>query len=378
MRKECASAARSGSLAAMLVSWRWAWALLASVGTIGACVVTGEVGYTCDPSVYEEGHLGADGKPDYCHRRDLPDPGGCAIGECLPIPAFWQGPTLLWVGPAGQAPECPTGPTGIFWEGHADLVAPNSCEACTCEPSTGSCALPSMLTASPAVCDPQVMPTIAWNAPSPWDGLCDTAVQLPAGVAKSLTIERLTVVENGCIPGPPVAAKVVSSYWATDVRACHGPGFLPCLDVQSACAPTEDPLDFRVCILKEGTVECPAGPGAVFTEQHVFYQGANDNRACSACSCGPPMASLCKAVVSVYEGGMCGGAVVDQVTVSSLAPVCVDIAPPGQALGSKSAAPSTYAPGVCQPVGGEPSGVATESEATTFCCRPGNVSHPKQ
>jgi hypothetical protein len=199
---------------------------------------------------------------------------------------------------------------------------------------------------------------------------------VPAGVAASLTIAPLAVIENGCMPGPPVAAKMVTAYWATDVRACHGQGFLPCLDTHSACAPIEDPLDFRVCITKEGKHECPTTPGSMFTERHVFYQGVNDDRQCSACSCGPPTGSLCTATVSIYAGGMCGGGIVDQGTVSSVSPRCIDIQPPGQALGSKAAGATSYTPGSCQPMGGEPSGAATESESFTFCCRPKTVSQP--
>ncbi len=363
----------------MFTSWRWAGALLASIGTVGGCMLYGEIGYNCDPSVYEEGHLGADGKPDFCHRRDLPDAGGgCGVGACTKVPLYWDGPTLLWAGPAGQALECPTGPNGIAWEGHDDLVAPNECEICTCAPPTGSCALPSTLTASTKACNIQGGGSASFDAPVPWDGQCDTAIQVPTGVATSLTIAPLTIAESGCMPGPPVAAKMVSAYWTTDARACHGPGFLPCLDSKSVCAPNEDPLDFRVCITHEGKHNCPTGPGDIFTEQHIFYDGIKDDRHCSACTCGPPTGSLCTTMISVYKDadGMCGGPIVDQGTVSSVSPRCIDIQPPGQPLGSKSAGPTTYIPGTCQPMGGKPSGVATESESFTFCCRPSSVSQP--
>ena len=336
----------------------------------------GEIGYNCDPSVYEKGHLGADGKPDFCHRRDLPDAGGCAVGSCTETPLYWDGPALLWSGPAGTAPECPTGPTGIAWDGHADLVAPSKCEACTCEPATGSCALPSTLTASTKACNAQGGGTASFDAPVPWDGQCDTAVQVPANVAVSLTIAPLVLTENGCMPGPPVAAKVVSPYWATDARVCHGPGFLPCLDTASACIPIEDPPEFRVCIAKEGEFECPPTLGSVFTERHIFYQEVNDDRQCSTCTCGAPMGSVCTAVLSVYSSGMCGGFIVDKGGISSENERCIDIQPPGQALGSKSAGPTAYSPGVCPPMGGEPSGVASGSAPSTFCCRPLGVSQP--
>lgn len=363
----------------MVVNWRWAGALLISVGTVGGCVQHGQIGYNCDPSIYEEEHLGPDGQPDPCHRRDLPpNAGGCAVGVCTETPLYWDGPTLLWSGPAGQAPECPTGPTGIAWEGHDDLMAPSECEACTCAPPTGSCTLPSMLTASTQACNIQGGASASFDAPVPWDGQCDTAIQVPTGVATSLTIAPLTVMESGCMPGPSMAAKIVSAYWATDVRACHGPAFVPCLDTESACIPNEDPLDFRVCITTRGEYTCPPTPGSVYTERHIFYNGIKDDRQCSTCTCGPPMGSACTADISIYQGagGTCGGSIVEQLSISSVSSKCVDIQPPGQALGGKSAGPTTYSPGACEPMGGSPSGIATTGESFTFCCRPVSASQP--
>jgi hypothetical protein len=347
--------------------------------TLGGCVVTGEIGYDCDPSIYEEGHLDADGESDFCHRREPPDAGSeCAVGACTKVPLFWAGPRLLWTGPAGQAPECPTGPTGISWEGHADLVAPNECEACTCEPPTGSCALPEALTASTTACNIPGGSSASFNAPIPWDGSCDGAVQIPAGAARSLTIGALTVMENGCMPGPPVAAKVMSWYWATDARACDGPGFSTCQESNWTCTPTEDPLDFRVCVSHEGKLDCPILPDGVFREQYVFYKEVSDDRQCSACTCGPPTGSVCTAMLELYKGAdlTCSGPVLENKLASSEWPVCLDFALPEQALGSKSAGPTTYAPGTCQPMGGDPNGGATEREAYTFCCRPIHHSQP--
>jgi hypothetical protein len=109
-------------------------------------------GYSCkDP---DKGHLGPDGMPDPCHEQDA-DAGGdprCAIGEFVHWQSGWDAPSLVWIGPEDQAPECPQGPTTISYEGRTDLVAPDACEPCTCEPPTGSCALPSTLTASTDVC----------------------------------------------------------------------------------------------------------------------------------------------------------------------------------------------------------------------------------
>ena len=50
-------------------------------------------------------------------------------------------------------------------------------------------------------------------------------------------------------------------------------------------------------------------------------------------------------------------------------PQCFDV-PPGMGLLSKSAKAPTYPPGVCQALGGEPSGEAVPTGPSTFCCLP--------
>jgi hypothetical protein len=204
----------------------------------------------------------------------------------------------------------------------------------------------------------------------PWDGQCDNTTQVPQGVASSLKIDALTMTEKGCAPGPPVAAKVVSLHWDTFARGCdvkipQGP------ITRSRCLP-DDPLPpgFKLCIFYDGESACPGDmPDNMFTEQHVFYQGTDDNRQCSACSCGAPTGSACTAMISIYKNANCS-ALLDQKTVSSADSVCLDIALPGQALGSKSANSTTYLPGTCPPMGGDGSGSAIKTHPATLCCRP--------
>ena len=323
--------------------------------------------YFCDNP--EPDHLGPDGKPDPCHRRDVGVDLECKVGEFVHWTLPWETPTLLWVGPEDQAPECPLGPKSISYKGHADLVAPNLCEACTCEPPTGSCALPSKLTASLAVCVSQVKPTIKWDAPTPWDGTCDSTIQLPDGAAHSLTIDPIAMTENGCAVGPPVAAKVLSSRWDTFALGCDT-GIPPGTLERSICLSEPLPPGFKVCIFYDGERVCPDDiQGNTFTEQHVFYQGVQDDRQCSACSCGAPTGSACTATISIYKNANCS-ALLDQKTIDSSSETCTDIKLPGQALGSKSAGPTTYLPGTCPAMGGDGSGIAIPTNPATLCCRP--------
>jgi hypothetical protein len=45
------------------------------------------------------------------------------VSEFVHWTVWWEAPTLLWVGPEDQAPECPWGLTSDSYEGHADSPA---------------------------------------------------------------------------------------------------------------------------------------------------------------------------------------------------------------------------------------------------------------
>jgi len=202
-------------------------------------------GYTClNP---EKGHRDAQNNPDPCHLNDVGAP-KCDVGDYVHWSIKWEPPTLLWFGPADKVPECPRGQTTISYEAQTDLVALSACEACTCEPPTGSCALPSTLTASATACSMPGGATTSFNAPTPWDGSCDSTTQTPNGASQSLTIDPITITENGCALGSPVAAKVVSLHWDTFALGCdvdlpEGP-----VD-RSRCLPTDIiPQGFALCI----------------------------------------------------------------------------------------------------------------------------------
>jgi hypothetical protein len=345
----------------------WVGALL--VALAGCSIYPVESKYTCTNP--DKGHRGPDGMPDPCHEQDAGAGGdpGCLVGESVHWKYGWDSPSLVWIGPEEKAPECPQGPASIAYEGRTDLVAPILCDACTCEPPTGSCVLPSKLAASPTVCSMPGPPTISFDAPMPWDGQCDSTNPVPAGVAHSLTIGPLTMTENGCATGPSIPAKVVSLHWDTFARACDMPWPRGSLD-RTVCIP-DDPIPpgFALCIFHETEIDCPTVPGNVFTEQHFFYEGVEDNRQCSACSCGAPIGSACTATVSIYKDATCS-TLLDQKTVSSSSETCIDIQLPGQALGSKSAGAMTYVPGTCPAMGADASGSTLKTKPATLCCRP--------
>ena len=349
---------------------------MALVGLAGCVVNQVSVGYSCDNP--DQDYIGADGRPDPCPLREAADAGAdadCPGGELVYITLGWDGPSRLWFGPEAEVPDCPYGPHSISYEGHTDLVAPPACDACTCEAPTGSCALPSTLTASTTPCgDFDAGAPTSFDAPAAWDGGCDNTIQTPDGAAHALTIGALTMKENGCALAPPLPAKVVSWHWNTFARVCDGKVWPAGPLVSTYCTPEGEPplLGSHLCLSHDGEEACPEYGGSGFTEQHIFYDDVKDDRQCSACSCGPPTASLCTASISIYNGSnlTCSAPWLDQITISSEGPTCIDIQPPGQPLGSKSSGPTTYIPGTCQPMGGQASGDAIKLHPITFCCRP--------
>src|SRR5690606_18762258 len=102
-------------------------------GVIGGCLVLLLGAAGCEQDAYVS-HVGSEG--DTCP------------GECVPLgPLGWSDPLLLWTGPVQEAPGCPTRAPVPAYQGHADLVAPDECDPCACDPPTGSCAMPTDLTA---------------------------------------------------------------------------------------------------------------------------------------------------------------------------------------------------------------------------------------
>ncbi|MEO7327157.1 MAG: hypothetical protein ABI193_01175 [Minicystis sp.] len=320
-----------------------------------------------------DGEDGEDGATDAGEEAD----GGVACeGACVPHPGLsLQGPVLLWLGTKGQALACPEqAQTAQDWQ--TDLLAPPaSCGDCTCDPPAGSCTLPTELTVSTATCAGSG--SGAWfspfDAPSGWDGSCTSMDAFAMGCngglcSKSLTIAPPAVTKGVCTPvsvgsaGPPAAPT-----WGTFARTCTETPHVQaeaCVDPQQRCAPAPAP-GFLLCAYQTGDVPC----GSHYSERHVLYESYSDTRGCSPCACDDATGSSCTAQVSVFTGLLCSD-LLGLFPIDTTGPKCFDL-PPGTALASKSASPATYSPGVCQPDGGYPTGIAEPLFPTTFCCVPG-------
>lgn len=298
---------------------------------------------------------------------------GCP-GQCVPLGSTdWIGPALLWIGKEGEAPECPASAPVDSAFVYADLNAPNLCGTCKCEAPSGTCALPTTLTAASAQCPgtAQGVAHTSFDAPAGWSGACTNVNPIPAGLkcngancVQSLTIGPLTLTETPCgVVMEPVASRLPYP-WATAARTCRGTAFGPCANPAEVCAPPVEP-GFEQCLVQAGERECPD----LYTVRHVFYHGLEDTRECTSCACSTPVGGACSASLSVFKDDLCMTPVFASYGTDSSGPKCLDLLP-GVALGSKLATEPVYAPGVCQVSGGEAIGQAAAVEPSTFCCLP--------
>ncbi|MEP7123215.1 MAG: hypothetical protein ABJE95_19965 [Byssovorax sp.] len=176
----------------------------------------------------------------------------------------------------------------------------------------------------------------------------------------------MILTETPCgVTVEPIAADLPYT-WGTMARSCRGVLSGECGNPNEVCTPAVEP-GFAQCLVHVGDKECPGA----YSVRHVFYDGFVDTRACTACACSAPIGGACSAVVSVFKDDACSpSALVVAGTIDATGPVCLDVAPSGQALGSKLATAPVYAPGACQVSGGEPTGQALPAEPSTYCCLP--------
>jgi hypothetical protein len=268
---------------------------------------------------------------------------------------------LVWMG-TELAPDCPADRAGsVVFDGFMELADPPECPACSCDPPTGECELPALLTAN-------AEPFCGAGAtedflPDPWvGGQCATVLV----DAMSVTIGPLTMTETGCKPSGPPPPLDGAAPWKTTVRACRGVAYPPCLDPDLLCVPTSEPPPpgFSQCIFRGGEHECPA----TYPVQHIAFKGVDDQRHCSSCECAEPKGSACTSTLSVFEDVWCDQFIAGQ-PVSELGEQCMplQVGVMTTIYGIKVTEPE-YEPGSCEPIGGQVIGTAELVEPSTFCC----------
>jgi hypothetical protein len=329
---------------------------------------------------------GTDAGPPTCTVTDCSNPACTTVACVSAVPTGWTGYFALFDGAPATDPSCPTSfPTSAYL-GNAGLTAPaDTCSACSCgSPAGGTCVLPTSYTVQDGTCSGTSYCSGTYTLSGSWTGGCTgntefrggqdtcgvnggancTAGSAPCNV--SVSVPAATVSGGSCTAsgGTPT---VTPTSWSELGVACNGETTVTtgCTG-GSVCAPKPpSPFESGLCIEQAGVVACPAG---AFSTQHVFYTGVTDTRGCSECSCGAASGSTCSATVTLYSAqsvNTCTGPVAAVTTGS-----CAELSGNPTVAGREASNITTPSGGSCAASGGAPTGSATPSTPTTFCCIP--------
>ncbi len=294
------------------------------------------------------GQAGAGGQGGATGGGGSSNPCEDATHTCVPeTAAGWTGPVSLYQG-VDPGPACigDFGTTIGEYNGQLDPGAA-SCD-CTCDPAQGIvCSSPATLCYT-SNC---VLACFGSDASLP-PGTCEP---IPVSATTNTNVSdppptqmgSCTSQENHVLPTPT---------WGLSAKACGGAATSPVgCGAGDVCVPRVFAPD-TMCVVHAGDIACP---DAFYADKHVFYEGFDDTRACSACSCGAAD-SKCGGHVSFTFGG-CGNILLNQVNAGSC----------GAKNNGNEAEQATYVPqpsGTCPPSGGVLSGAVVETGAVTFCC----------
>jgi hypothetical protein len=277
-------------------------------------------------------------------------------GTCAPnAPGGWMGPVSLYVG-AVAAPSCDADASSLF-NGQGDLVAPAAtCSNCSCGTATGvTCATPVLSIFEDTQCTKPATPQTATVSSSCSPVL---ALALAVTVAAPLPTGGSCAPSGGALTAPAAA-------WSTRAQAC--PISVPgSCSGGGLCVPGQ-PASSSVCVMKPGTETlCP--PGYPSGPQ-VFYTGVDDTRGCSACTCGSPSGATCaigSPAIDAFVTPPCTAT--PNLTLTAPSP-CTALG--GALFMELVSQPMVSGQGTCAVSGGGmPSGAATPTGATSFCCLP--------
>jgi hypothetical protein len=300
-----------------------------------------------------------------------PPPSDACPGTCVPNPHNdFSDPYLVWMG-EGQPASDICGGWGHLFDGTAPPSA-LVCPACKCLSPSGSCALPATATASASTCPST--PGLPLPAPSGWDGSCTGTqglVVFEDGV-ESVTVAPLVPIDGPCAPQMITDTKDPHPGSWPYVSACKGSAMGTCPSADDVCMPLLPPGPktsasmWTYCVsLADPTSSCPMD---TFPIRRDFSDGWTNLPTCTPCTCGAAVGSSCSpSTVTLYSDDACTDAVGESQAQTSTS-TCVDVT--ADSLGSMTATPSMYMPGMCPHSGGEVTGgppVATLP--MVFCCQ---------
>lgn len=290
-----------------------------------------------------------------------PCEGPCCDEPCGPqrAPLGWDGPVLLWSGPASvEPPACPEEAPEIRFEGFDGLSVTQSCPSCSCSAPACRPSAGAMGSEEPWCPDDPNAISMIWLTPDGWDGSCIHADPI---IPWEYTASAW-MLAPGRLPCAPITGPeptVAETSWSSRARACQ---------IRKERAPIErPPRGFGRCVVRGG--EVPACP-APYPERRLFFGGVDGDLGCTPCSCGEPTQGGCSYSTSLHNAPGCtweSGWYGATGTISG----CGTGPQPNPALSivsMKSTFVEEVEPGSCEPAGGAPAGGAWPVEPTTFCC----------
>jgi hypothetical protein len=302
---------------------------------------------TLPPAVLESTEIDCDGLGP---SADCQSTGSCD-GLCATLPEGWLGPVAFFEGNPFQVPSCGGSYATEVFTLFGGLEVPSTvCPNCECvAASTLSCNDRAWLELHG---DGTCSEFLSDFDSEPWvlDGFC---YSFRAGDVQSLRASFDLTGTGGCSALTNGQAGIPAFSWTEVARGCL---LSECPDGQG-CAPLPPaPYAADLCVYQTGdALGCPLG----YPEQSVYYAGASDTRACSACSCGNPE---CDAAFDLYTDSFCGQG---RVRVEGQGPLCQPFAPPGNTM---SAFYLGGAP-VCEAVPPMPLGEVLPQAPVTICCQ---------
>lgn len=350
-------------------------------GTGGGTGGVGATGGTGGGTGNEDCTNGVDDDGD--NQVDCQDTDCQSLYTCVSAaPSGWQGPVALYDGTAppnclqsggyptqkqaaksgldggnAQCPTCSCGsPTGVSCSADLVFFSASDCGAGSCWGNGAGCGA-SAITATSGQCK-QV-------------AFC----HLDGGATKPAGALFTNLVGSGtCASSSAGQKQVPTPTWKNSVLAC---GDAPTTGKgcgSSMCLPKPAAPFSEICIYKVGDVACTAP----FTTKKLVHQNFQDDRDCSACSCGSLSGVTCSgASVEFYTNDFCTAGL--QTTTSALQCAAIgtdpDPAPPlaqcnnlGADTRSAKLVATPSGGGNCPPAGGKVTGAATPTDPITFCC----------
>lgn len=210
----------------------------------------------------------------------------CRSAECVEAPEGWHGPDALMLVPVEQEPAlCPAPFVELGLSFRTDLRASDAVCACDCAPSENEavCARTATVRVYDSLDEGCTADNVTYSV----------QVAGECGEIEMIRDRPVTVTPNPR-PVPGATCEAVPTTERSPVSWDQA---------ASLCAlPSPAPDDALVCVWTEGDVECPG----TFDARHVLFDGVDDTRGCTECTCADGSVA-CDATVTLRVNENCLG-----------------------------------------------------------------------